>query len=74
LLAELAPRLYQFGPATFDRPLALYGAGSLGRLARDFLKAVGRDFVAAIDRNARALASDPAWSGVRLLSIDEAPA
>lgn len=71
LLDEIAdaPAAYAAVPA--DRPLALYGAGNLGRLARDFLKAVGQDFVLAIDQNARALSANGDWAGVRLLHPDE---
>lgn len=71
LLNEIAdaPAAYAAVPA--DRPLALYGAGNLGRLARDFLKAVGQDFVLAIDQNARALSANGDWAGVRLLHPDE---
>ena len=71
LLDEIAdaPAAYAAVPA--DRPLALYGAGNLGRLARDFLKAVGQDFVLAIDQNARALSTNGDWAGVRLLHPDE---
>jgi len=71
LLAELATAPCRYTPAVMDRPLALYGAGDLGRLARDFLQAVGHDFVIAIDRNAQKLAQDPYWAGVRLLHPDE---
>ena len=42
-----------------------------GRLARDFLTAVGHDLVMVIDRNADGLAGDPGWSGVRLVHPDE---
>ena len=38
LLAEIATAPCRFAPAAADAPLALYGAGDLGRLARDFLK------------------------------------
>jgi FkbM family methyltransferase len=71
LLDEIAdaPAAYAAVPA--DRPLALYGAGNLGRLARDFLKAVGQDFVLAIDKNARTLSANGDWTGVRLLHPDE---
>lgn len=71
LLDEIAdaPAAYAAVPA--DRPLALYGAGNLGRLARDFLKAVGQDFVLAIDQNARTLSANGDWAGVRLLHPDE---
>ncbi len=52
-------------------PIALYGAGNLGRLARDFLKFVGCDAAIVIDRNARKMANDPDWADVRLLQPDE---
>jgi FkbM family methyltransferase len=71
LLAEIASAPCAFAPASGDAPLALYGAGDLGRLARGHLKAVGRDFVMAIDRNAKALALEPAWAGVHLAHPDE---
>jgi FkbM family methyltransferase len=71
LLADIATAPCPFAPAAADAPLALYGAGNLGRLAWDFLKAVGQDLVMAIDRNARQLAQEQAWSGVRLLQADE---
>jgi FkbM family methyltransferase len=71
LLVELATAPCPFSPASADVPLALYGAGSLGRLARDYLKTVGHDFVMAIDRNARQLAREPGWSGVQLLHPDD---
>jgi len=71
LLAEIATAPCPFAPATPRQPLALYGAGKLGQLARDFLTSVGLDFVMAIDRNARQLAEEPAWTGVPLLQPDE---
>src|SRR5438552_9283042 len=71
LLAEIATAPCPFTPVTTDAPLALYGAGNLGRLARDFLKTVRQDFVMAIDRNARRLAGEPGWAGVPLLHPDE---
>src|SRR5512144_1039699 len=40
LLAEIATAPCPFAPATPRPPLALYGAGKLGQLARDFLNSV----------------------------------
>lgn len=71
-MAELATAPCPFAPVPADRPLALYGAGSLGRLARNHLKSVGREFVMAIDRHACELAERPCWSGMRLIHPDEA--
>jgi FkbM family methyltransferase len=70
LLAEIATAPCPFAAATADAPLALYGAGNLGRLARDYLKAIGRDVVMAIDLNAVQLKTDAGWSGVPLLHPD----
>lgn len=71
LLAEIATAPCPFAPVPPRPPLALYGAGKLGQLARDFLNSVGLDFVMAIDRNARQLADEPAWTGVPLLQPNE---
>jgi FkbM family methyltransferase len=73
LLAELATAPCRFSPVLADVPLALYGAGNLGRLARDYLNAVGHEFTLVVDRNARAMAKDSDWSGVPLLHPDDVP-
>ena len=73
LLAELSDAPCPFAPVPADRPLALYGAGNLGRLARNHLKRVGQDFVLAVDRNALQLATQPCWSGVTMLHPDDVP-
>jgi FkbM family methyltransferase len=71
LLADIATAPCRFAPAAADAPLALYGAGDLGRLARDFLNTVGHDFGFVVDRDARRLAQDPAWAGVTLLHPEQ---
>jgi FkbM family methyltransferase len=71
LLDEIATEPCAFAPVAADRPLALYGAGNLGRLARDFLKFVGRDFIMAIDLNAGQVVDN--WHDVRLLHPDDVP-
>ncbi len=74
LLAELATATCLSAPVPADRPLALYGAGDLGHLARDFLKTVGQDVVMVVDRNARNRAECLEWAGVRLVHPDEVTA
>jgi len=71
LLDELATETCFCAPIPADRPLALYGAGNLGRLARNFLNTVRQGFVCVIDRNAHDLSNHPDWSGVRLVHPDE---
>jgi FkbM family methyltransferase len=70
LLAELATVPCPCAPVPADRPLALYGAGDLGRLARDHLRSVGQALVMVIDRQAHNVATQPCWSGVTLLHPD----
>lgn len=72
LLAELATAPCAYSPVAADMPLAVYGAGNLGRLARDFLAVVGHKLVMVIDRDARRLAQEPSWSSDRLVRPDEA--
>src|SRR5690606_33921472 len=73
LLADIAAPPCDFSPVAADKPLALCGAGNLGRLARDFLRIVGTDFTVAIDRDASGRASDSGWAGVQLLHPDAVP-
>ncbi len=47
-------------------PLILYGAGDLGRLAREYFAGLGYSIDLVIDRNAEALRDDPFWEGVPL--------
>jgi FkbM family methyltransferase len=70
LLDEIAEAPASYAPVPADRPLALYGAGNLGRLARDFLKAVGQDFILAVDQNASTLSANGDWAGTHLLHPD----
>lgn len=71
LLDEIANAECIYGPVPPDAPLALYGAGNLGALARDFLKFVGQPAVLAVDRNAVRLASRPDWAGLQLLRPED---
>jgi FkbM family methyltransferase len=72
LLAEIAAAPCPFGPVKADKPVALYGAGNLGRLARDFLREVGHDPAFVIDRDTNRPAQDPGWADVRLFDLDQA--
>ncbi len=71
LLADIADTPCPFAPVKADRQLALYGAGNLGRLARDFLKAVGHDFAFVIDRDAVRASRWPDWVGERVFQLEQ---
>lgn len=54
-----------------DKPLVLYGAGSLGRMAREYLNRMGIPIQLVVDVNALKLCQDSFWSGIPLLHPDE---
>lgn len=56
-----------------DKPLVLYGAGNLGKLAWDYFKAIGIPVTAVVDGNPAAHAADPFWQGVEIHSPAGAP-
>lgn len=70
LLAEIACATSTARPLQPTLPLALYGAGDLGRMARDHLRFLDIPIAAVIDRNADALAADPGWTGIPVLHPD----
>ena len=66
LLDEIATADLLMPPVSTDMPIALYGAGNLGSMAREFLRAVWLNFDFVIDRNASALRDHPAWSDTQI--------
>lgn len=60
-------------PRRVDKPLILYGAGNMGRLAKSYLDRIGITPEAVVDHNAAALADDPFWQGSALLEPDLVP-
>lgn len=73
LLEEIDADVPTRVPVSLDMPIGLYGAGNLGRMARDFLKAVWYDFDFVVDRNAESLRDDPAWDGKPIYHPDHVP-
>ncbi|MCD2173839.1 FkbM family methyltransferase [Rhizobium sp. C4] len=71
LLDEIAASDGTARPLHPTQPLALYGAGDLGRLARDHLRYLEIPIAAVIDRNAAAIASDPGWTGIPIMHPDK---
>jgi len=68
LFERLVAQTPSRGPRRVDRPLALYGAGRMGRMARDWCERVGIPVSLVIDERANALQADPFWRGVRVRS------
>ncbi|MDR3630587.1 MAG: FkbM family methyltransferase [Desulfocapsaceae bacterium] len=65
------PRAARFTGA--DRPLALYGAGDLGKMARTYCDRIGRDVDYLVDANAHRLRGSSVWAKDRLFLPEEVP-
>lgn len=74
LLHQINDGTCRFSARPLRDPLVLYGAGDMGRLARDYLRSIGRDFAFVVDKNACALRRDPFWKDVELRHPSEVPA
>lgn len=55
-------------PRKVDKPLALYGAGNLGRMAYEYLNKIGINVDFVIDNNAEKYRFDKYWSDVKIVS------
>lgn len=73
LMAEIAAAKVDLGPQVTDAPIMLYGAGNLGRMAKEFLGVVDRPFEFVVDRNAPGLRNDPYWWSHTLLTAEKIP-
>lgn len=74
LFESLAVSTQRLGPRPVDKPLALYGAGNLGRMARDYFDFLGIPVDFVVDVNAERLRGEAFWSGMSLFTPDAVPA
>jgi FkbM family methyltransferase len=74
LLAALVDQSEEGQIRRIDKPLVLYGAGSMGSLARDYLDHIGQSFNYVVDANATHWRHHPTWDGVPVLFPGEVPA
>jgi FkbM family methyltransferase len=66
LIDTIAARHVQLFPRTIDKPLVLYGAGNLGRLAKAYLDICGIPVSCVADAQAHLARRDPFWEGVHI--------
>nr|VFJ64747.1 MAG: methyltransferase, FkbM family [Candidatus Kentron sp. FW] len=71
LFHRIAANRTTLSPRIVDKPLALYGAGNLGRMAREYFHRLGVPVEFFVDANAARLRDDPCWACVRLFSPEE---
>ncbi|MCX9014411.1 MAG: FkbM family methyltransferase [Candidatus Methanoperedens sp.] len=73
LLHKIAKRPISFVPRKVDKPLILYGAGNLGKMAKEYFEKLGIPFLFVVDANPDLHRQDPFWAGVDILGIHDVP-
>jgi FkbM family methyltransferase len=73
LLREIAKRPVSFMPRKIDKPLILYGAGNLGRMAKEYFERLGIPILFVVDANPDLHRRDPFWAGLDILEIHDVP-
>lgn len=73
LLGELAQEICRAAPIEPAGPLVIYGAGTFGRMALDFLNDVGLEAVMVIDARADEIRDRDAWVGFDVRAPHEVP-
>ncbi len=73
LLHEIANKPVSCEPRKVDKPLLLYGAGDLGRMAKGYLDSLGIPFLFVVDASPELHREDPFWTGIKILSPQEVP-
>lgn len=73
LFETLAVSTTSLHPRPVDKPLALYGAGNLGRMARAYFDFFGIPVDFVVDINAERRREEPFWSDIRLFTPDAVP-
>lgn len=58
-------------PRNIDKQVALYGAGSLGKLAKNFFDYLEIPFLYFVDKNSKLRNSDVDWNGVDIIKPEE---
>lgn len=71
LLRSIAAREPYKAARRVDKPLAIYGAGKLGRMAIELLDRLGIAAFAVVDREAERLRDDSFWHGRNVVSPEE---
>jgi FkbM family methyltransferase len=71
LVREIERKEVNHKPRKVDKPLVLYGAGNLGRMAADYFRRIGIHFQYVVDANPSAHRDDIFWEGIPIFSPEE---
>lgn len=68
MLEDISGRVPFFMPRKVDKPLILYGAGNLGKMAKEYFSVIGIPILCVVDHNSEAYEDDPDWAGIEVCS------
>lgn len=71
LLDDISVRTSKFVPRKVDKPLILYGAGNLGKMAKEYFSVIGIPVCCVVDHNPDAYNEDPDWADIDIFSTKE---
>lgn len=74
LLERILGADVNLSPRAVDKPLVLYGAGNLGRMAKEYFDRIEIPVAFVVDKNAEQHRPDPFWNGTQLFAPGDAPA
>lgn len=67
LLDNILSKQIKLNPRKIDKPVVLYGAGSLGKLAKDFFNYLSTPFLYVVDQKANQYQADEYWKGIKII-------
>lgn len=73
LLRDLSSQEEDCAVRQVNKPLILYGAGDLGKMAKEYFKRLRIPFLYVVDANAKQYSGSTAWSGISVLRPEDIP-
>ena len=70
LLQGILSSQIELSPRKIDKPVILYGAGSLGKMAKYFFDYMGIPFLYVVDKNANQYKTDEYWQNIKIIHPD----
>lgn len=71
LLQDILSSKIELFPRKIDKPVILYGAGTLGKMAKDFFGYLDIPFLYVVDQNANQYKTDEYWQGVEIIRPED---
>lgn len=73
IFRDLATRKGISTPRKVNKPLVIYGAGDLGKMAKEFFKMLGIPFLYVVDANPERHRGTSTWNGIPILKPTDVP-